>query len=267
MKKLLSLVALLAMAAALPADEATADLRGSFAPLTLGSDFNNGLANGCQTPALRPVPFGAVAGAGANVERWYCFTTRVQVVGQESSREIWMGRNVQQAGVQFAPTNPEARQPLKLDPTGLISYTDPAWSPDGKYLMWIETDNNLTHTAIYYQEYTVSTNATAAGTPIGSPVLVLGPTVGVKYRHPDWSPDGNSIVFDSDASGLSVDLYTMTIFPAPGAPVRRTFVDTRAEQNPAWAPDGIRIAYDTNRFGPSVIEILNTSTNAITFTH
>jgi len=269
MKKLLSLVALLALAAALPADEATAGLRGSFDPLTNGSDFNNGLANGCQTPALRTVPFGANGGV-ARIERWYSFTTRSQVVGQESSREIWLARNQSQIGVQIlvgaipGPINPEARQPLLRDPSGLVSYTDPAWSPNGRFLAYIQTDNNLTQTAIYLQEYTVSTNATLAGTPIGAPILVLGPTVGVKYRHPDWSPDGNSLVFDSDATGLSVDLYTMTVFPSPSAPVRRTFVDTRAEQNPAWAPDGIRVAYDTNRFGPSVIEILNTTTNAIT---
>jgi len=261
MKKLLSLVALLALAAALPADQATAGLRGSFDPLTNGSPFLNGLANGCQTPALRPAPFGANGGI-AKIERWYSFTTRSQTPGQESSREIWLARNSSQIGFGVVDML-DARQPLKKDPTGLVSYTDPAWSPDGKYLMWVETDNQLSHTALYYQEYNVSTDRVLAGTPVGAPVLILGPTVGVKYRHPDWSPDGNSIVFDSDATGLSIDLYTMTVFPAPGAPVRRTFVDNRAEQNPAWAPDGIRIAYDTNKFGPSVIEILNTQTNAL----
>lgn len=268
MKKLLSLVALLALAAALPADEATAGLRGAFDPLTNGSSFNNGLANGCQTPALRTVPFGANGGV-ARIERWYSFTTRSQAVGFESSREIWLARNQSQigpnidAGALPGPINPEARQPLLRDPSGLVSYTDPAWSPNGSFLAYIQTDANLSQTAIYVQEYTVSTTASLAGTPIGAPILVLGPTVGVKYRHPDWSPDGTSLVFDSDATGLSVDLYTMTVFPSPSAPVRRTFVDNRAEQNPAWAPDGIRIAYDTNRFGPNVIEILNTSTNVV----
>jgi hypothetical protein len=260
MKKLLSLVALLALAAALPAEEATAGLRGSFDPLSIGSEFNNGIANGCQTPALRPLPFSANGGV-AKIEMWYCFTTRSQTPGQESSREIWMARNSQQIG-RIVEDILDARQPLKKDPSGLVSYTDPAWSPNGKYLMWVETDNNLTHTALYYQEYMVSTDRATAGTTVGAPVLVLGPTVGVKYRHPDWSPDGNSIVFDSDATGLSVDLYTMSIFPL-GAPVRRTFVDNRGESNPAWAPDGVRIAYDTNKFGPNVIEILNTSTNAL----
>ena len=283
MKKLLSLVALVALATALPANQAVAGYRGAFDHLTAQSAaFNNGIANGCQTPALRPAPFRSIDGV-AKVEQWYCFTTRSQAVGFESSREIWMARNNSRVGLNIdvgaipGPMNPNGRQPLKKDPTGLISYLDPAWSPDGKYLMWIESDANLTHTAIMYQEYkkdTVADNvppgtsylaperAVAAGTPIGSPVALLGPTVGVRYRHPDWSPDGTSIVFDSDAAGLSVDLYTMGVFP-PSAPVRRTFVDNRAEQNPAWATDGVRIAYDTNKFGPNVIEILNTSTNTV----
>jgi len=273
MKKLLSLVALLALAAALPADQAKAGLRGSFDPLTNGSSYNNGLANGCQTPALKPVPFGANGGI-AKIERWFCFTTRSQAVGFESSREIWLGRNQSQVGPNIdagalpGPINPEARQPLLRDATGNVSYTDPAWSPDGKYLMWVQTDANLTSTALYYQRYFSTTTAALADSTIGPAVLALAPveiTPGVfaKMRHPDWSPDGNSIVFDSDATGLSVDLYKMQIFPTLGAPVRLTFVDNKAEQNPAWAPDGIRIAYDTNKFGPSVIEILNTSTNTL----
>jgi FlgD Ig-like domain/WD40-like Beta Propeller Repeat len=41
-------------------------------------------------------------------------------------------------------------------------------------------------------------------------------------------------------------------------------VNNRSEANPAWAPDGVRIAFDTNLFGPNVIEIVDTSTDAVT---
>jgi dipeptidyl aminopeptidase/acylaminoacyl peptidase len=114
------------------------------------------------------------------------------------------------------------------------------------------------------QEFAASTNMATSITPIGSPIVVVPNVAGIRNRHPDWSPDGNSLAYDSDASGTSIDVYTIQVFPLVGIPIPHTFVTNRAEQNPAWAPDGVRIAYDTNRYGPNVIEIVNTLTNATT---
>jgi hypothetical protein len=267
MKRLLSLVAVMAVAATVLPNNGIAGLRGAFDPITSGTAldgiaYTNGLTNGIQTPALRPAPFGANGGV-ARVERWLAFTSRSLVVGQETSREIWQGWNTSQSGFSAAVIT-DARSPLLRDPSGVVSYTDPAWSPNARFLAYVQTNAQVTESAIYVQEYMVSTSMSTSITPVGSPILVVPMVAGVRNRHPDWSPDGNSLAYDSDASATSVDVYTVQVFPAVGTPVQHTFVNSRAEQNPAWAPDGVRIAYDTNKFGPNVIEIVDVNTHALT---
>jgi|SRR5688572_30277114 len=269
MKRLLSLVAVAALVASMMPDTGIAGLRGAFEPLGRtdvpaadGIPYGNGLANGQQTPAWRPFPFGANGGV-ANMERWYAFTTRAQVIGFETSREIWQASHRAAAGALVA-TIQEARTKVLADPSGHISYTDPAWSPNGRFLAYIQTDFQVTSSALVVQEYTTAMTMFASLTPVGSPIVVIPNVAGVRHRHPDWSPDGNTLVYDSDASGTSIDVYTVQVFPIVGVPLRKTFVANRAEQNPAWAPDGVRIAYDTNRFGPNVIEIVNSLTLAVT---
>src|SRR5215216_2982899 len=95
MKRLLGLVAIVALVASVMPGTGFAGLRGAFDPIGRGDlgaadgvAFGNGLANGEQSPAARPVPVGAGNGV-ALLERWVSFTTRDQVVGFESSREIW----------------------------------------------------------------------------------------------------------------------------------------------------------------------------------
>lgn len=267
MKKLLSLVALLALAAAFVPHEATAGLRGAFDPITTGPNVANGIPNGMQTPAIRPGRF--ISNGGATVNEYLTFTTRSQVVGFETSREIWQTYNMSQVGFLF-DTPDQTRLPLLRDETGHISYTDPAWSPNGLYLAYVKTDKTALQSEIWVQKFALGADLASSVVPDGSPILVVSLTPGIANRHPAWSPDGLDLAFDSNKSGLSADLYRVHVFDSydangvgaanVGSPVRLTFVDNRAELDPSWSPDGTRLAFSTNQFGPNVIEILDLST-------
>jgi len=62
---------------------------------------------------------------------------------------------------------------------------------------------------------------------------------------PNWSPDGQRLVFTGSDGGLS-DLY---IVNADGSGFERLTTDKYADLQPAWSPDGKTIAFTTDR-GP-----------------
>lgn len=227
---------------------ANAGFRGAYDPLTVDS----GIPNRYESAALRSQP------EANGVELFFAFTTRSPMTGREGSRQIWLHRNISRAGLALGVD--DARQPLLLDPTAHISYLDPAWSPDGRFLAYVQTDAIGSDMAIYVQEFQVSDDIFEAVTPLGDPILVVASVPNASTRHPDWSPDGTSLAFESTMSGMSYDVYTVAVFPTVGSPARRTFDDTLAEQNPAWSPDGNRIAYQTNTYGPAVLAIVDLTT-------
>ena len=227
---------------------AHAGFRGSFDPITIDSQ----IYNRCETGVWRPLP------ATNGEERFFCFTTRSPVPGKEGTREIWLHRNVARAGVNMPLS--EARVPMLRDPTGMVSYLDPAWSMDGRFLAYVETNFFGQSPAIYVQEYMVSEDIAEAATPVGDRILVVPGDPSQSLRRPDWSPDGRSLAFESSATGLSLDIYTIEVFPAVGTPTRRTFDDRFAEQAPAYNPGGNRIAFMTNMFGPACIAIAELDT-------
>jgi hypothetical protein len=228
-----------------------AGLRGAFDPLTT----NSSIYNGFEQPALRPYP--AVDG----VESYFAFSTRSLIPRYETSREIWIHKNVSRAGLNLSGAELETvRTPLLRDPTGLISYTDPAWSPDGRYLAYAKTDRYITHSSIYVQEYALGATLAEAATPIGDPILVVSGDDGTHNLRPAWSPDGTSLAFDSDLSGYSLDIWTVRVFPTVEAPVPRTDGTFRAEIGPAWSPDGTRIAFSSNVVGLFAVYIVDLTT-------
>ncbi len=264
MKKLLSVAVLSALVIALMPVHAFAALRGVWDPLTNGGPFQTGIANGCEQPSMRPGIVGA-NGGHAQVERWYAFSTRSTIVGSEGVRGIWQGRSAAQIGFLVANIF-DARHPLLVDPAAIVSFADPAWSPNGRYLAYVESDQNLTTSAIKIQEYTLGTSNLAARTPVGSPLTVIAASAGVINRHPDWKPDGTAICFSSTATGLSLDIWYVSVdVPSAtvGAPARATFVDNKSEVNPSWG-SGNRIVYATNKFGRNVLEIVDVDDFSLT---
>jgi len=148
MKKLLGVIGILALATALLPAQGYADLRGSFAPITIASGF----VNGCEQPATRPGPNLTSVDARL-VEAWVSFSTRSLVPGRESVRSIWMHLNQQQAPLAFGNGT---FVPLFFDPAAGTSWFDPAWSHDGRYLAYVQTGPNGEDQKLYIQEYKLS---------------------------------------------------------------------------------------------------------------
>jgi len=110
---------------------------------------------------------------------------------------------------------------------------DPRWSPDGRWIAYVQaTPNPLERGA---------TSAIFLASPQGGAPVQL--TRGGKDSQPRWSPDGQWLAFTSARGGVP-QIYLLPI-GQPGE-ARALTSHAHGATSPAWSPDGQRIAYLAN---------------------
>ena len=83
---------------------------------------------------------------------------------------------------------------------------------------------------------------------VASGVVPAGPPERVsrfEAAYPAWSPDGEHIVFQSDALGQ----WELFVMKADGSDVRQLTRNPRDDMQPAWSPDGELVAFASDRDG------------------
>lgn len=108
---------------------------------------------------------------------------------------------------------------------------DPQISPDGKRVVYQITTVNL-------EENKSSTNLWVADTDGKTPPKQLTTTT-KKDSHPRWSPDGSSILFESNRSGES----QLWIIDLNGGEARQLTNISTGTSNGIWSSDGSHIAF------------------------
>jgi Tol biopolymer transport system component len=80
----------------------------------------------------------------------------------------------------------------------------------------------------------------------GNPVTVMPlRAIPANAVHPVWSPDGNSLAFESDLAG-NWDIWMVN---RDGTGLKQITHDSSNERFPSWSPDGARLAYASDRNG------------------
>ncbi len=112
---------------------------------------------------------------------------------------------------------------VSVRPLG-FSATAPAWSPDGRHIVFAGGDNQQNDTCIYLMQAD------------GSTITNLTPRQGSnRFSQPTWAPDGHHIAASS-RDGIYVMRHDGT--------ARRRLISTGGlDWSPAWSPDGRHIAF------------------------
>ena len=125
------------------------------------------------------------------------------------------------------------------------NYQEPRWSPEGQRLgLWFFSVVQGENTPGFEVRDVLSGALVSAFQAPGLSV-------------PDWSPDGNRIVYgdnwnfgNGDLFLLDIDSYQITVLPGKGI-------------NPRWSPDGKQIAFTSQSGGLYLLDIERTNTTQL----
>jgi Tol biopolymer transport system component len=117
----------------------------------------------------------------------------------------------------------------------------PAWSPDGARIAFTSARGHGGRLSAVSGLSALSPFVQGQGGDILLVPAAGGPPVKLVERgsYPAWSPDGKSVVFQSDRSG-HWDIWTVA---ANGGEPRPLTQDADADFQPSWSPDGRFVAY------------------------
>ncbi len=107
-----------------------------------------------------------------------------------------------------------------------LGHQDPAWSPDGRYLLFVKNARDGSRGAPVIMRYDMTTGKSAALTGPG-------------YTSPAWSPDGRYIAA-TRTTAFGTDVVILDA--RQGAELLRVTKDERSF-NPVWSPAGNALAY------------------------
>jgi hypothetical protein len=137
----------------------------------------------------------------------------------------------------------------KLQVTHLGDTTEPAWSPDGKWLAFGASGTPPYDTHLDYTLQKIRSTA-----PFGSPVVFPSPDNDARVAGTlSWSPDGKQIAYVSNSFPDSPDHYLLVYTLASQVVQEVDLVggsccDEGNFANPTWTPNSKTIAYTEVRY-------------------
>ena len=152
--------------------------------------------------------------------------------GPKASHIAYMSKVDGEADIYTMTAQGFAQTNLTHDKTvGVRADSEPAWSPNGRYVAFQRTGIKAPGTRLYVVR--------SDGSNLHQ--LAWPSAVSANDMHPTWSPDGKAIVFSSDRTG-HFELYMVK---TDGSGLTRLTSTTADVDNieAVWSPDGASIAF------------------------